>query len=342
MFYLKHISIIIFRCLAKENEFNFDNSNMQSLRKKMSSELFEGELTPDEIVIPVIGDFSRRISNPDGVTCWLNSMIQLILNALDHQNRRLVMVSALGQLLENFQEESLIDPRPIKNLIQHELDTNAQRNQQISTDQECARDALIILTENENSWPDVYELLHHKMRQTRTCHTCNSQFSFDIDQLYSEVLCPQNNVSLKQMLEDTVNKEERVELLCDTCQVNGEASINYSVVTESSSEFLIIQIKRAEENYNNNVTASEDVTLVDSAGVSHTYTPISIIHHRYVGSAIMCRAHFLTLLNAVRELHSARPLVLSCTVKNCKKTLNIIHFPSFLSMYNILTPSTFW
>ena len=82
------------------------------------------------------------------------------------------------------------------------------------------------------------------------------------------------------MLESTFNGEENRSYRCDVCKFYGEASFKLTLVTEASSNFLIIQVKRIVENYSNNIDATEDVKLIDSTGNYHTYKPISIIHHR--------------------------------------------------------------
>ena len=269
---------------------------MKNIREKISKELIEGELTPDEVNIQLPGRFVRKISNFDGVTCWLNSLIQLLLNAFDHQSNRVSMESRLGKMLEKSQSESLIDPRPVKHLLQEELEMRAVRYQEILQDEQCAREALIILSENKDSWKDLYKLLNHSVRQTSTCLSCNNQYSFDIEQLYSEVMCPENNVSLKNMLENTMNREEVVEFRCEKCHISGGAKLNFNLITEESSEFLIIQVKRGIENYtySNNVKATEDVNLLDSSGVQRTYTPIAIIHHRGgLGLSVRSSRHYM-------------------------------------------------
>jgi hypothetical protein len=253
---------------------------MPSLRKKMAIELFEKELTSEQVQHPVSGNFSRKFQNPDGVSCWLNSLLQLILAAFDHGDRCAPMESDLGLLLENYQRQMMIDPRPVKNLLQDELNASAARYQQIMQHQQCARDGLIILTENKESWLDVYRHLYHSTKQTSTCANCQSQYSMQTDQLYTEVFCPENNTSLKSMLESNFNGEESRSYRCDECKFLGEASFKLTLVTEASSKFLVIQVKRIVENYSNNIDATEDVKLIDSTGHYHTYKPISIIHHR--------------------------------------------------------------
>ena len=216
----------------------------------------------------------------DGETCWLNAILQMILSAMDHQSSFEEMNSSLGRQMLSFQGKTLIDSRPIKSLLQHELNTSANRYQEIMEGQQCARDALIILNENKERWMDIYNMLFQSIRQTSTCKHCQNKYSFDIDQLYSEVMCPDDNVNLKDILENTFNNHETVQYRCDVCHVYGHAELQNRIITEASSQFLIIQVKRVIESYNNKTIATENVILFDSSGVPRTYTPIAIIHHR--------------------------------------------------------------
>ena len=281
----------------KQKEFLFSSRDMPNIRRKIAIELHERQLSREEAMIPMAGNFQRKISNFDGETCWFNSILQLILNAFDHERIKSPMNSMLGLMLKNHQMETLIDPRPLKNLIQHELDTSAERYQQILHKQQCSRDALIILTENRDRWMDVFCSLYHTIRHTSICQNCSNEYSMDTDQLYYEIFCPENNTSLKMMLENTFNREEPVDFNCELCLTRGKANLRNRVVPEASSEFLIIQVKRVHNNYNNEVEGTGTVNLLDPAGVPHIYTPIAIIHHRGgFGLSVRTLRHYICVM----------------------------------------------
>ena len=152
---------------------------MPGIRKAMKREISLGYLSQDINQTPQTLRYNRKIKNRDGETCWLNSSIQMILTALDF-SPNFTMFSPLGTLLGMAQMENMIDPTSIKTLIQDEVKENAVRFQYILSEQQCARDALVILTENKSSWMDVWNLLSHKMRQTIEWQDCdNKSYKFD-------------------------------------------------------------------------------------------------------------------------------------------------------------------
>ena len=140
---------------------------------------------------------------------------------------------------------------------------------------------MIIITENKDKWTDIYNLLSHSIRQTITCRNCKNESHTFKEQLYSEVWCPEDAVSLKTFLENNFNKGEIIkEYLCDACNVRGEATQSFQPVTEVSSSYFMVQLTRNVDNYSNRVVATEDINLLDSNGCPRTFTPICIIHHR--------------------------------------------------------------
>ena len=270
----------IIRCLSEEKPFKFKHNNMPDFRRQIKNELLTGRIQDDPCHHMDNSKYHRRISNHDSETCWLNSCIQLLLVALDY-SPNFVMSSSLGKLLELAQSKTLIDPRPIKRLIQDELDSNSGRYQYILTEQQCARDLLIILGEKEETWRDVHNLVWQTCKQTITCQNCQAESFSYATQLYSEVSCPEDNVSLKNFLENNFNGVgEDLEYLCGSCKVRGIAKQSFQLVTEASSSYFVVCLKRSEENYSNRVIATHDITLVDSNNHPRVYTPLSIIYHQ--------------------------------------------------------------
>ena len=238
--------------------------------------------TPEELPASGRQIFCRRISNFDGETCWLNVILQMMLCLLDYIPHQ-ILVSPLGKMLRLAQSQSFIDSREIKRHIQEEINRNSIRDQQIFTEQQCARDALVLLTENkELSWPDVYDMMHHVTKSSVTCQACHSesQDGARTDQLYAELDCPKNNTSMKETLETLYNHGEQIAYTCDTCKHVGPATKHEKIITEKSSNFLALLIKRIGTSYGYKFKATDDVTLLDSNNCPRVYTPISIIHHR--------------------------------------------------------------
>ena len=90
----------------------FKNEDMPRFRREMKQELIDRRLSHGPSRTANSIKLERRISNFDGETCWLNSTLQMILCAMDH-NPYHHMFSTLGMELQRAQTQGLIDPRYI-------------------------------------------------------------------------------------------------------------------------------------------------------------------------------------------------------------------------------------
>ena len=267
------------RCLAMGVPFAFSNANMPALRRQMRKELLDQVLCINLDQTPK--RFDRRITNVDGESCWLNVILQMFLCALDYSPHH-ALWSGLGKKLESAQIKSSIDSYEIKELLQHEMTANDSTLESIMTGYQDARDALIILTENSSSWPDVYTLIYHTLQSSVSCHNCGRQSEGGAitQQLYTEIICPADNTNIKSTLETLYNQGEDIEYRCEGCGVTGLMSRKEQIVTEASSDYLAVLVKRTRSSYSHKLRATDDVILIDSSGCPRVYTPISIIHHR--------------------------------------------------------------
>ena len=271
------------RCLANGAEFDFSQRDMPNIRRRMKREIRSGHIS-FETSQNVTG-LRRRISNVDKETCWLNSCLQLILNGLDH-SPEIQLQSMLGSELTFAQKENLIDPTNIKMILQDEIDSNPARRRQedILTGQQCARDFFITLSENKESWLDLYNMFHHVTEQTLTCPNCKQDSSLRTSQLYHELPCPPDGAKLRNYVELAFNSVEMVEFLCqDGCNKKGMFKKKLNLVSKESSEFLVIVLTRVISetlsNYNNKVHSTEKVTIQDIETKKLTYEPIAVIEH---------------------------------------------------------------
>ena len=252
---------------------------MAENRRIMKNELISGRLSNDNPQHESQG-FKRKISNFDGNTCWLNSTLQLILCGMDffpyYQ-----MHSSLGKELQSAQTLSLIDPTFTKFLLQSAVEDSSGQIQDIMTGQQCTRDALIILYEHRNLWPDVFRLLHHTTSQTTTCLSCGHSSFWDKEKLYTEHFCPLQDGNLNTYLEFHSNQGETIEdLTCYRCKATGLNKQQLQIKTEESSLFFLVLLSRVETNYSSKINATDDLTLLDSNGHPRIYSPLGIIHHR--------------------------------------------------------------
>ena len=257
----------------------FKNEDMPRFRREMKQELIDRRLSHGPSRTANNIKLERRISNFDGETCWLNSILQMILCAMDH-NPYHHMFSTLGMELQRAQTQGLIDPRYMKLLLQSAEDARDGDSLNIMVGQQCARDALVILTQNREAWIDIYSLLYHTTRQTTTCLNCSAQSYCDNETLYTEHFCPEDNTNLKLFLERISNHSSSVEYFCNQCNIRGEASQKLQIKTEESSSFFAILLSRVEFNYTNQIHPCDDVRLIDCNGVPRDYTPLCVIEHR--------------------------------------------------------------
>ena len=116
--------------------------------------------------------------------------------------------SLLGKELTRIQKQNLIDPSRLKRMLQEDIDRNSERlhAENILTGQQCARDLLIILSENKASWFDVYQAFHHVTVQTLRCPFCNRESVYRSSELYRELSCPPNNSRLRNYIEQILIK----------------------------------------------------------------------------------------------------------------------------------------
>ena len=255
---------------------------MAELRKITRKEILDGALSDIDFTEERGVTFDRKIENRDGVTCWLNVTIQMILCSMDY-SQDFSASSALGYKLETAaHSRRVIESESIKRLIQHEVEINGERFQHILTGEQGARDILILLGENMASWMDIFCHLYHTTVQTISCKYCQSQSvrAQEDAQLYYEIECPRDQSNMKRWIESLVNKGTDIEeYKCLGCKEKQNAFLQSQIKTEASSNFLIVLIKRSEVTYNNRITATDDITLIDSNNVPRSYTPLSVIYH---------------------------------------------------------------
>ena len=75
--------------------------------------------------------------------------------------------------------------------------------------------------------------------------------------------------------------------MCENCETRVDAKKQLQLKTEQSSAFFIVVLSREAQNYANEVTATDDLILIDSESVPRDYSPLSVVHHRGVSGKIM-------------------------------------------------------
>ena len=239
--------------------------------------------------------FQRMFSNLDQTTCWLNSCLQLILNAMDQSDSRIMWTSELGLELTRLQESNVfpLNSMGIKHILVYTEDTRiATRISEIAMEglspmqleartlnvenlrlnlingQQCVRDFFLCLEENVLSWPDVYSYFAFKLTHSSECLACHHIHNFETDQIYIELDVPQDGLSLDSCVEDYLCTSNLRGYNCESgCQKFNQFERRITVTNIDEAEFIIILLARGVENFDgyqfntNKTVATNDIFI---------------------------------------------------------------------------------
>ena len=290
------------RHICYDAAFSFKSHNMAESRERMFKELQNDKLST---FIPLgnenLNVSERRILNVDKVTCWLNATLQLIFSAFDH-DQQFKLFSELGCLLQQLHKKRLIDPLPVKRLLQRILTMNKQINMLGSLDidyimigQQCARDFWILISGNRDLFKDIFEQFLHTIEQRITCTNCNHVLVKKCTSLYLEESCPSDNTSLKTFLENYFNQNQIAEDFCceEGCATRGNYPKKITIVSKDSSNFLLVILLRSNfvcydektntttrvNSYGNKIDIIKDLNIIDNEDKNVCYQPVAVIPH---------------------------------------------------------------
>ena len=88
---------------SDESETSSHHQNLNSSASSINSYQESSSYEQDHVLTNFVQVFKRMFSNLDQTTCWLNSCLQLILNAMDHSDCKLSWTSELGKELSRLQ-----------------------------------------------------------------------------------------------------------------------------------------------------------------------------------------------------------------------------------------------
>ena len=241
--------------------------------------------------------YNRRFRNPDLSTCWLNSLLQLLLNGLDYLQHPPQLTSQLGKELFRLKEcQDELDPSTIKQIIVNEEDQKIKQNPSanllgLRSGQQCVRDCLIVLTENQLAWPEVFSIFSFQIEEQTLCsnHNCGNISRGDPHnpQLYVELDVPPSGSDLGDFVERELNQGYPVDNYhCqEGCGQRLTAEHKTTVHTIVDKHFLMIILRRVVDGVNgieinqNRVKATGDVEIKDSQGNTGLFQPIAVIGH---------------------------------------------------------------
>jgi hypothetical protein len=246
----------------------------------------------------------------------LNSCLQLLLTAFDASSSIPDFNSDLGLQLQILHVSDItkpLDPSHIKKMLVDADDSRIElqkhyyrqsvedpcelrrrlRNVEelrlnLGNGQQCVRDFLVCLTENKESWLDVYTFLNYNVQDTRRCKTCGNVSVNEVrEEIYTEISCPADGSELSEAVEEFFNNGEIVEYHCEQgCGSRGTAEKRSSLQNVKNTKFIIIILRRTELHRGqavvntNDVSALQTINLKDMENDEATFEPISVVQHQ--------------------------------------------------------------
>ena len=250
---------------------------------------------PEDIYPKINRSFRRKFHNPDMATCWLNSCLQLVLNAMDHGDD-IILDSELGLELKRLQtsnQDLSLNPTIVKDIIVSTEDTrvasrlsrllatNGNKNQiasesriieqsrfDLRNGRQCVRDFFLCLNENILDWPDVASMFSFKLTHSTQCQTCGHENSSETSQMYLEMTVPADGTALKIQVEDYLNEGSTMIYNCeDGCRKMTKKIKKMTFTSAAEAKFILVVLSRGFDTLNgytflkNKTPATENISL---------------------------------------------------------------------------------
>ena len=245
----------------------------------MKNELIEKRISQDSTENQ-ISTFNRRTWNEDSQSCWINSILQLLLTGFDHSSNQVEMWSELGKQLLVSQTETITHPQIYKQILQNQINLSSQHQerQNILTGYQGARHFLNIISDLSDNWPDVYNFFLHTTRQSITCLSCQYESIFDATaHLYHEMQVPPNGSKLKNFVQHSFENKTNVDDYRCINNCDGSKIKQDKFISSFSSSHIIIVLSQTENTFNNNVSFTEDFTIIDHLDTPLTYEFMAVV-----------------------------------------------------------------
>ena len=282
---------------TKHSEISSESSTTDDIKGSVSSSC-DSENEDDKIQkmdLSFNQNFSRKFLNKDLTTCWLNSSLQLVLNGIDHLQCIKTFTSELGRELTNLRSQNSIeclDATLVKQLLTtaediriatrmseltHDIkDENLLRKRlqniedlrlNLAYGQQCIRDFLLCISQNSESWPDLYSCFSYNISHSSTCMTCNANTVSHTEEIHVELDVPNNDSSLSMCVQDFFNKASMIEKFCDSCNKIVFAEKRTQLLSADATELFIVLMRRVIDTENgyelnrNNLVSTNNVSI---------------------------------------------------------------------------------
>ena len=259
------------------SDTNSTNSSMNDTASDTSVVEDQNAEQSDQMNMIQYGTFERKFINADMATCWLNSCLQLMLTAIDHNQECFDLSSEFGQELQRLWinvEKKTLDPTTVKNIIvaaediristmlselyntiddQLQLENRVRGVQSLRLNllsgQQCVRDYFVCLKENIFSWPDVCAPFMFRITHSTQCCVCNHTNQVETSELYVDIPVPPSGSCLSQYVSEYLNRGELVEMKCEeVCKKLVQKEKRSRITLISEAEFILIILTRAVQN----------------------------------------------------------------------------------------------
>ena len=266
------------KCLAKQVDPNFSESDMPALRTQMKKEVKWKRVVvtpPPRGTENSSSSGGRRLSskkargdkpsfrNPTGDQCWLNSSLQLIIRAMD-MKVEVQITSDLGRALQSFR--TTLCPKNGFDSTGVRLLVSVGQFQHMMQNQQCVAEFLQCMNQQGldgfRMWPDVVGLFNFESKTVVSCVACGHSRELQVtENLHVDIKIPEDCYGrklsgevMKNLIESYFDhpKYNQQRVGCDDHQNSGAYDTEVLV---SCPDFLLVLINRI-------VTSNEDGQLV--------------------------------------------------------------------------------
>ena len=152
----------------------------------------------------------------------------------------------------------------------------------LKSGQQCVRDFFVCLSENMETWLDVYNMFAFTIVNLTICMACGHQNSFEQSQIYLEMDVPPEGSNLCEHVEKLFHDGTIVEYKCENgCKAKFQAEKKEVLKSGKDTKFIIIMLRRSVLSENGRQIVLNKVNAEGSIGIRYVkinYFKIFIFH----------------------------------------------------------------
>ena len=155
------------------------------------------------------------------------------------------------------------DPNIIKNILFGNLHSNFHH---LMSGQQDPKEFFECLEQYQESWPDVYDLLKIKTKQTVKCQACQSESGPELTKCGLEMEIPNlvnTKTSIVDILENHLNKGEVIsDWKCGKCLERG-CRKTPKILDLLNTKYLVVSLNRAQQDENQESIIDKTSVTID-------------------------------------------------------------------------------